>query len=227
MKITALIPARGGSKRVPGKHLRDCGGRPLIEWTIIAALESPVVAEVIVSTDSEEIAQAARNAGAAVPFKRPENLAGDRAEMGGVVRHATEWLVAHGRGPDVLMLLQPTSPLRRSMHIDQAVELYGKVGPNSLVTVCKVPSTTGPAKLMSWSGVEVQFLEVETGDPDALCLRNGPSILMIPTPLALAGQLYGEHVFGMEMDRESSIDVDDEIDLAIADCLLRRKWSGV
>src|SRR4051794_40245817 len=110
--VAALIPARGGSKSIPRKNIASVGGKPLIAWTIEAALGSKLLDRVYVSTDDEEIASVSRACGSEVPFMRPAELASDEAGSLGVALHALDWMAAHGGEPDYLLLLQPTSPLR-------------------------------------------------------------------------------------------------------------------
>src|SRR5262245_30486631 len=121
-EVLALIPARGGSKGIPGKNLVALSGRPLLAYTCDAARESARITRIVVSTDSEAIASAAETFGA-TPLMRPEALAADDTPMIGVVRHALDALEASGYGPEIVVLLQPTSPLRRAEHIDGAVDL--------------------------------------------------------------------------------------------------------
>lgn len=123
MKALYLIPARGGSKGIPGKNIRPLQGRPLIAWTIEAARGAADGEDVIVSTDSVEIAEIARSFGAEVPFLRPPQYATDTASSDVVIRHALEQLRAAGRTYDSLVLLQPTSPLRTARHIREALTL--------------------------------------------------------------------------------------------------------
>lgn len=108
-----IVPARAGSKGVPGKNIRPLAGRPLIEYTARAARESGVLDRVVLSTDSAEIADAGRRCGLEAPFMRPPELAADDTPMLPVVRHAIDTLAASGWVADVIVLLQPTSPLRR------------------------------------------------------------------------------------------------------------------
>lgn len=117
--VLALIPARAGSKGLPGKNVRELCGKPLIAWSIEAARESAYVDEVLVSTDGEEIARIARAHGAQAPFLRPSALAGDSAPTIAAARHALEHYAAAGRRFDVLVLLEPTSPLREDDDIDR------------------------------------------------------------------------------------------------------------
>ena len=111
--VLGLIPARGGSKGLPGKNLMVLAGKPMIAWTIEAALAAHSIDDVVVTTDSAQIAAAARDAGADVPFMRPADLAADGTPMVDTVLHALDALEAQGQAYDVVALLQPTSPLRR------------------------------------------------------------------------------------------------------------------
>lgn len=123
MKAVALIPARGGSKRIPRKNVRDFAGRPMIAWPIMAALESGIFDEVIVSTDDEEIAAVAQHYGAAVPFVRPEEIANDHSGLTDVVRHAITWLREQNRGPDIVACLYATAPFLRGEDLRTGVEM--------------------------------------------------------------------------------------------------------
>lgn len=122
-KILALIPARGGSKSIPKKNIIDLGGFPLIAYSIAAAKLSQYISRIIVSTDSEEIAEVARQYGAEVPFMRPAEFATDTAVDFDVVKHALEWLKEHERQePEYIVFLRPTTPLRDPALVDQAIE---------------------------------------------------------------------------------------------------------
>src|SRR5918999_4032681 len=119
--VLALVPARGGSKGIPGKNLRLLGGRTLIEYAAAAARDSGVVDRAVLTTDSEEIAAIGRRAGLDVPFLRPASLAADDTPMQPVVEHALAALAEDGFVPDIVLLLQPTSPLRTPDHLRRAV----------------------------------------------------------------------------------------------------------
>ncbi|ELV2779730.1 acylneuraminate cytidylyltransferase family protein, partial [Enterobacter cloacae] len=135
----ALIPARGGSKRLPDKNIKLLNGKPLIAWTIIAARESGLFDDIIVSTDSENIASLAKKFGANVPFIRPQNLSDDTATTAEVVRHAVDFIQqAEKVSIDIICLLQPTSPLRTATHIKEAFNLYKEKKAKSVISVCKV-----------------------------------------------------------------------------------------
>lgn len=133
MTVLAIIPARAGSKGLPNKNILDLGGKPLIAWTIEAALKSDVD-DVIVSTEDNKIAEIALQYGARVPFIRPVELATDNATRNSVVKHALDNNPADG----IVMLLQPTSPFRNSSHINEALDLFISSGAPSCVSVCKM-----------------------------------------------------------------------------------------
>ena len=125
-KILAIIPARGGSKGIPHKNIYPLYNRPLIEYTIEAAIKSNRFDDVIVSTDDEEIATASKKAGASVPFMRPENISGDHAKTIDVILHAIDYLNLIGKNYDIVVLLQATSPLRNSDDIKKALDFFIK-----------------------------------------------------------------------------------------------------
>ncbi|WP_214000076.1 acylneuraminate cytidylyltransferase family protein [Arsukibacterium sp.] len=136
MKYTALIPARGGSKGIPDKNIRSVHGLPLISWSIQQALASELISRVIVSTDSAQIAEIAQTAGAEIPGLRPAELAEDTTSTEAVMLHAQQhWL--SGDKDEVIVLLQPTSPLRLPDSLNQAINLFEKLQADSLVSVCE------------------------------------------------------------------------------------------
>ena len=122
-RVVAIIPARGGSKRLPRKNVLPLAGKPLIVWSIEAALASVYIDKTIVSTDDAEIAEISRIAGASVPFMRPPELASDTATSADVVMHALDYLDSQNDHYYYSVLLQPTSPLRTNTDIDAALEL--------------------------------------------------------------------------------------------------------
>lgn len=138
MKVLAIIPARGGSKGLPGKNIRPLCGKPLIGWTIEQAMASRYVDEIFVSTDSEEIARVAESFGVSVPDLRPAELANDTATSASFVIYTIEKLKALCREFDYILLLEPTSPLRTVEDIDKAIELLqNNPQAQSVVGVCK------------------------------------------------------------------------------------------
>lgn len=151
--VVGIITARGGSKGIPGKNLVDLGGKPLIAWTIEAALQSKGLCRTIVTTDSAEIAEVSRRWGADVPFMRPEKLAQDDTPHIPVVHHVINWLELHDRErPDYIMVLQPTSPFRNSSDIDAAIELAINADAASVVSVEETHHHPFLVKRISGSG---------------------------------------------------------------------------
>ena len=149
MRILGLITARGGSKGIPHKNIIPVAGRPLLAYTCEAALNSRHLSRVILSTDDETIAQVGRDNGIDVPFERPADLASDEASSLDVALHAIRWLEQHEDWiADVVVILQPTSPLRRAEHIDQALDQMITVGADTVVSVVEVPHHLSPYKLM-------------------------------------------------------------------------------
>jgi len=138
-KILAVIPARGGSKGIPNKNIVDVGGNPLIKYTIDAALGSKMLTHCIVSTDSDEISDVALSCGALVPFKRPKHLSDDKALSLPVMQHAVEFMEAkQGYEYDLVIMLQPTTPLRQTEDIDDAINLLVDTNADSVISVVEV-----------------------------------------------------------------------------------------
>jgi CMP-N-acetylneuraminic acid synthetase len=151
--VLGVIPARGGSRAIPRKNIALLAGRPLLAYTCAAALASMRLTRVILSTDDEEIAAVGRRHGVGVPFQRAPGLAGNETGMLEVLQDAVARVEAEGAGSvDVVVLLQPTSPLRRAHHIDAAVDLLVATGADSVVSVVEVPHQFGPVSLMRLDG---------------------------------------------------------------------------
>ena len=138
--MLALIPARGGSKGIKGKNIIDINGKPLIAYTIEAGKQSKYIDDVVVTTDSEKIAEVSKKYGAEIPFMRPAEYAQDKSKTIVAVLHAIKELKRQDKVYDTLVLLQPTQPLRTSEDIDKAIELYFEKSCMSLVSVSEVTS---------------------------------------------------------------------------------------
>ena len=136
-RLLAVIPARGGSKRLPRKNVLDLAGKPLIAWTIQEALNCKYIDQVIVSTDDKEISDISKEYGADVPFFRPSELATDEAKTVDVVLHLLDELEKVGERYDYIILLQPTSPLRTAQNIDESVELLQMKISDAVISVCE------------------------------------------------------------------------------------------
>jgi CMP-N,N'-diacetyllegionaminic acid synthase len=225
MRFIGLIPARGGSKGIPGKNIAPCAGKPLLAWTCEAARASRALGRTILSTDSEEIAAVGRQLGVEVPFLRPAALADDEAPALPVMRHALDWLDAAGDRADALVLLQPTSPLRRGRHIDEATALFEKSGADTVVSVTEVPHRYHPSSVMREARGTLVPYEGETSvtrrqDQTPLVARNGPAVLVVSRETLRAGKLYGARTAGYRMDPQESLDIDTPQDLRLAGLLL-------
>jgi CMP-N-acetylneuraminic acid synthetase len=221
MSIVAVIPARGGSKRVPGKNLRECAGRPLLEWTCIAARAARRVDRTILSTDDAAIAEAGRAAGVEVPFLRPAHLSTDAVPMLPVLVHLLDWIEA-SQSVEALVLLQPTSPLRIAADIDGAVDLLRDENADSVVTVTAPINAGLPSKLMmlGGDGLALSPIAVPVPDESRLVVRNGPAVLVVRPATLRAGMLYGPRTLGYRMPVERSLDIDTPFEFRLAELLL-------
>lgn len=222
MVILGFIPARSGSKGIKSKNLAPLLGRPLIEYTFLAALESQSLTRTIVSTDDPEIASLAIRFGVEAPFMRPSELAGDETPMLPVILHGLNWLKeTEGHIPDAVVLLQPTSPLRQGTHIDSAVDLLVSTGADTVVSVVPVPHQFNPVSLMrEEEGLLLPYQEapmiLDRHLKPVLFARNGPAVLVVRSQVLEAGMLYGPQTRPLEMTWAESVDVDDSDDLSLA-----------
>lgn len=226
--VIGLIPARGGSKGIPGKNLTTLAGKPLLAYTAEAALNAPRLSKVLVSTDDDEIANAARALGLDVPFLRPANLAGDDTPMVPVIAHALDHLEKTGNSIDTVVLLQPTSPLRTAHHIEDALDLMVVHDAQTVVSVVQVPHHFTPASIMVSNGGILKPYEpgpmiLRRQDKPTLYARNGPAVLVAKSEIVRQGQLYGNPTIGYEMDEYASIDIDTNDDLWLAEQVLNRR----
>lgn len=226
-KILALIPARGGSKGVPGKNIKQIAGKPLIVWTIEAALQSQWLDKVIVSTDSEEIASIARKAGAEVPFLRPEYLAHDAAKGIDVVLHAIRWFEAQNEQYDLLLLLQPTSPLRTVQDIENAIRLLFEKKAKAIVSVCENEhppywSNTLPPDHSMKNFIDFKAIKNRQELPTFYRL-NGAIYLSEIDYLKANNGFWGEQTYAYIMPKERSVDIDSLLDFKLAELLLKER----
>jgi CMP-N-acetylneuraminic acid synthetase len=219
--VVGLIPARGGSKGIPRKNLALLGGKPLVAWTIEASLGSEHVSRTVVSTDDPEIADVALAHGAEVLDRAPE-LARDATPMSDVIAHALRELVPE----TALVLLQPTSPLRTSHHVDEAIEGLLASGADGVVSVVEVPHRYGSASLMRLDGDRLIRLDERSyagrADKPMLYARNGPAILALAAG-RIGDDLYAGDLRPYVMDAADSVDVDEPFDLELAEFLLARR----
>lgn len=230
MNIVGIIPARGGSKQIPGKNVAPLCGKPLIAWTIEAAANSERLALTVLSTDDEKIAASAKRAGLTDIIMRPAELAADDTPMLPVVRHAVQTLEQDGYRPDIIALLQPTSPLRTARHIDEALQVLIETGADSVVSVVPVPHSCNPYSVMRLEdGVLSPFLDYPEEQnlrqkKPVLYARNGPAVLACTRACLMEkNSLYGTSTTPYHMRLEESVDVDTPFDLELCDWLMRRR----
>jgi len=224
MRILALIPARGGSKRLPGKNIRPLAGIPLIGWSIRSAQQSQAFCDILVSTDSQEIAEIAVAEGALVPWLRPAELASDSADSVGVAAHALDWYEAEHGKVDGLMLLQPTLPFRKVATIQAAIQRYAEHGQRPVVSV--EHAAHHPAwcfkhengRLVPYHGWEL--MNSRSQDlPTAYC-TNGVIFLVHPETLRQANSFVTEEALPLVLaDTNESIDIDTMEDWLAAEAV--------
>lgn len=226
-KVLAIIPARGGSKGIPKKNIKAVSGKPMINYTIEAAKECDYIDKVIVSTDDEEIAEISMKAGAIVPFLRPDELAVDEAELIDVVMHAVEFYERKAERYDIIVLLQPTSPLRTSDDLQKALEYYMRKGEKSLLSISEV--SEHPVNMRKFN--EENELEKMLGDEgDASEAKkyykiNGAIFINSMSELSEKTR-FEDNVMGYVLPKEHGIDIDVPEDVVVAEYYLSQNCDG-
>jgi len=231
-KILGVITARGGSKGIPRKNIKELSGKPLIGYTIEAAKGSKYLTRCILSTDDQEIADVAKQFGCEVPFMRPPELATDTATSMSVIQHALMWLEENeGETYDYLMILQPTSPLRLPEDIDASIKKIVDTDADSVISVMEIPNF-GPRKVHKIEDdlILPYFEEHEVGaqsqrrqDLTSAYRRNGAAIYLTKTALIKEGDLFGKISRPHLMPQERSVDIDEPIDFELAEFWINRR----
>ena len=227
MNVLALVNARGGSKGVPRKNVRPLRGKPLIVWSIEAGLAATRVASVVVSTDDPEIAEVARHHGARVPFIRPAELATDKSLQIDTIRHAVGFLEAQDEFYDVVLILQPTAPLRSPEDVDGALTLLETSGADSVISVCEVggrhPLTCyrADADGMLSPLLPSDARGVQRQEFGSVLWRNGAIYAMRRDVVMTRNSLYGARTVGYLMPEERSFNIDSMFDLQVTEGYLR------
>ena len=223
-RILALIPARGGSKGLPGKNILYFCGKPLISWTITQARESRYLDKVVVSTDDEATAKISLEYGACVPFLRPKKLATSTSNMIDVVLHSLDFFSKKNEKYDIIILLQPTSPLRTSEDINKAIELFIKKKASSVISVCRNEhhpcwsvSLTKDLRIEKFLGVG-NLYKNRQALPDYYRI-NGAVYVAHVDYLKQNKEFFGKSTFAYLMPPERSVDIDKEFDFRIASFL--------
>lgn len=225
MKILGVITARGGSKSIPRKNIKELCGKPLIVWTIEAAQRSGVFDRIILSTDDPEIAEVARGHGVEVPFLRPAEFAQDTTPHLPVMQHAVTWLKEHeDYQPDFVCILQPTAPLRQALHLREAVELLKRTDADSVVSMVEIPGDSNPYWAVKVDGQGLATLLL-SGEP---IRKRIPRRQSLPKAYTHTGAIYlfrtsllfdpaepnfyGDRVAAYIMDRKYCANINDPED---------------
>lgn len=234
MKIYAIIPARGGSKGVPGKNIKLLNGKPLIEWTILAAKNTPEIAKIIVNTDDSNIAKVAESLGAEI-FYRPKELALDLTEDLPVFTNHLEYLEIQKDLPDIVVDLRATAPLRRSNRISEGIKILLDIGKNNADSVRAVSKAAKhPYKMwkmedgfikpfldQSFTGMKESYNAPRQVLPD-IYQNNGAMNVFWSDTILNKKTMTGDKIAGFVMEDWESVNIDTEIDFMIAEELMKR-----
>jgi CMP-N-acetylneuraminic acid synthetase len=223
MRILGVIPARGGSKRLPNKNIADLGGKPLIAWSIEVGLAT--CAELFVSTDEQTIAGVSRSLGVKV-IDRPRELATDDATSMSVVLHATRFVREHHFAHwDAVLVLQPTSPFRTADDVRATIDLFERNHADSVISLVRYPKEDALFKL----GLASRMRPAENGawTTETIYMPNGAVYLIGMEHLLRGGDLYGPYAYGYVMPPERSLDIDTHADIDAARAMLNGQVMAV
>lgn len=226
MRILVLIPARGGSKRLPGKNIRPLCGKPLIIWSIEVCQGMPDICDILVSTDDQTAAEISKRAGALVPWLRPAELATDEVTSKDVALHALSWYENEKGEVDGVMLLQPTSPFRSRDTVMRGIELFRQHGCRPVVGVS--PAGSHPMWCLKVDGASMSpFMEggglhLRSQDLPPAFVVNGAFYLLTPHDLRRHQSFYSDDMVPLVVDSpEEGIDIDTEYDWRVAEACCR------
>lgn len=231
-QVLAIIPARGGSKGLPGKNLRLLDGRPLVAWPVSVALGAASIDRVIVSTDDLAIAEAAHNAGADVPFIRPPHLAQDEASSMDVILHALDTLASQGQKYEYVILLEPTSPLTEVSDVEAALSTLRAAGDSAdaIVGICRVEAThpeydvrRNSSGLISPYGVANFKSLRRRQDIEELYFLEGSLYISRVEAFYRYKTFYHERTLGYEVPRWKSLEIDDIFDFIMVESVVRQR----
>lgn len=220
-RVLAVIPARGGSKRLPKKNLLDLAGKPLVAWSIEAAQKSRYVDTIVVSSDDEELLELARTMGV-IALKRPAELASDTASSFDAVSHA----ITHHLGHECTLLLQPTSPLRNARHIDEALEMYIEKEALGVISVCEMEhsplwANELPENLSLDGFLREEILHKRSQELPRHYRLNGAIYITDTAELLKEREFFlKKRLYAYVMDRLHSIDIDEKIDFLLAKTII-------
>lgn len=225
MKHLAIIPARSGSKGLKDKNIALLNGKPLMAYTIQAAISSELFENVIVSTDSKEYAEIAQKYGAEIPFLRDSETATDQASSWAVVKEVIEKMYARGMEFDTFALLQPTSPLRTAEDIKKAYKLFDEKKADSVISVCPVEHSPLWCNTLPEDGSMEHFLKngiaERRQDSEIYYRLNGAIYISKVKNFMKEENIYNNRSVAMVMDSMKSIDIDSKVDFVIAEVLMK------
>ena len=221
MKIVCVIPARSGSKGILNKNIINFNGKPLIAWTIEAAIRTNQFSRIIVSTDNKKIAKIAKKFGAEVPFLRPRTLAADNVHASKVVMHALKWLKKiENYTPEVIVMLLPTSPLREPRHIKDVINIFRKKKASGVVSVEKFSKYSNNLRYFVNGKLNTIFKEKNSNrqrqSQNILYGVNGSIFLANTNKFIKKKTFHLPGVLGYEMDILNSVDINEKKDLKLA-----------
>ena len=226
-RILAIIPARGGSKRLPRKNILNLAGKPLIAWSIESALASKYIDRVIVSSDDDEIAAISEKYGADVPFMRPADLATDESTSIDVVLYTIEALRGIDEQYDYVILLQPTSPLRQAKHIDDSISRMINKGSDAIISVCESEhhplwNNTLDSDMSMDNFLEASIRNKRSQDLEKQYRINGSIYISSIEKLKKENSFFlRKNCSAYIMNQDVSIDIDKKIDLDLASLILK------
>jgi N-acylneuraminate cytidylyltransferase/CMP-N,N'-diacetyllegionaminic acid synthase len=226
--ILAIIPARGGSKGIPLKNLVELDGKPLLAHTIEAAQASTRISRIIVSTDDRQVQETALKYGGEAPFLRPAALAGDEVHAVNVAIHAVKWLIENENyQPEIVVMLLPTSPLRRGEQIDAAIRLYEQTQAPAVISVYRfdkqLPHLRRVVDGVLEPVIPLPDANVQRQDLEPLFVLNGSIYVAAPETVTATGTFHVPGAAAYEMDFESSVDINGPEDLELARYFLSKR----
>ncbi|WP_298247546.1 acylneuraminate cytidylyltransferase family protein [uncultured Christiangramia sp.] len=229
MKILGIIPARGGSKGIPGKNIKLLGNKPLLEYTVDSVSSSKFLDRCILSSDDDNIIQVAQKLGLEVPFKRPSNLAGDNIFSLDVIKHTLDFFEAKNEYFDVVCFLQVTSPFREKSLIDKAILKFKESEADCLISVREVPVEYNPH--WTFEPDETNLLQIATGESEIISQRqklpkayhrDGSIYLTKTSVIKNQNSLYGKKISFIDTTGSSYVNIDEPEDWEKAEKIL--KW---
>jgi N-acylneuraminate cytidylyltransferase/CMP-N,N'-diacetyllegionaminic acid synthase len=227
--VLAIIPARGGSKGLPGKNIKELCGKPLIAWSIEQAKSCSDIDRIVVSTDGREIAEVAKQYGAEAPFVRPEELASDTASTIDVIIHTVDWFEQYENYlPAYILLLQPTSPLRTVEDIEGTIQTLKDKDARAVVSVCETDHHPWWSNMLPEDGnmkdfIRPKILNRRRQDLPRYYRLNGAIYLAETSYLRECNGFCGPNTFAYKMPKERSVDIDSGLDFMLVTSVLQEK----